>query len=62
MTPISRCCWAPGDPVNGAKVLALIDGAEADDAEIAAMERVWVLFDGNDAAATASRARRSGRR
>lgn len=37
-----------GDPVNGAKVLALIDGAEATDAEIAAMERVWVLFDGND--------------
>lgn len=37
-----------GAPVNGAKVLALVDGAEATDAEIAAMERVWVLFDGND--------------
>jgi DNA polymerase-3 subunit chi len=37
-------------PVNGAKVLALVDGAEATDAEIAAMERVWVLFDGNDTA------------
>jgi DNA polymerase-3 subunit chi len=37
-----------GGPVNGAKVLALVDGAEATDAEIAAMERVWVLFDGND--------------
>jgi DNA polymerase III subunit chi len=37
-------------PVNGAKVLALVDGAEATDAEIAAMERVWVLFDGNDPA------------
>jgi DNA polymerase III subunit chi len=37
-----------GGPVNGAKVLALVDGATADDAEIAAMERVWVLFDGND--------------
>jgi DNA polymerase-3 subunit chi len=37
-------------PVNGAKVLALVDGAEATDAEIAAMERVWVLFDGNDEA------------
>jgi DNA polymerase III subunit chi len=37
-----------GDPVNGAKVLALIDGAGATDAEIASMERVWVLFDGND--------------
>jgi DNA polymerase III subunit chi len=35
-------------PANGAKVLALVDGAEASDAEIAAMERVWVLFDGND--------------
>ncbi|HLQ17761.1 MAG TPA: DNA polymerase III subunit chi [Tabrizicola sp.] len=37
-----------GDPVNGAKVLALVDGAGTTDAEIAAMERVWVLFDGND--------------
>jgi DNA polymerase III subunit chi len=37
-----------GGPANGAKVLALVDGAEATDAEIAAMERVWVLFDGND--------------
>ena len=37
-----------GLPANGAKVLALVDGAEATDAEIAAMERVWVLFDGND--------------
>ena len=27
-----------------------VDGAEATDAEIAAMERVWVLFDGNDTA------------
>jgi DNA polymerase-3 subunit chi len=39
-----------GGPVNGAKVLALVDGATATDAEIAAMERVWVLFDGNDEA------------
>ena len=37
-----------GAPVNGARVLALVDGAGATDAEIAAMERVWVLFDGND--------------
>ena len=37
-----------GAPVNGAKVLALVDGAEATDAEIATMERVWVLVDGND--------------
>lgn len=39
-----------GAPLNGAKVLALIDEAVATDAEIAAMERVWVLFDGNDTA------------
>ena len=39
-----------GAPVNSAQVLALVDGAEASDAEIAAMERVWVLFDGNDTA------------
>ena len=37
-----------GAPLNGAKVLALVDGAQASDAEIAAMEGVWVLFDGND--------------
>ncbi|MBN8630212.1 MAG: DNA polymerase III subunit chi [Rhodobacterales bacterium] len=36
------------EPANGARVLALVDGAGASDAEIAAMERVWVLFDGND--------------
>jgi DNA polymerase-3 subunit chi len=39
-----------GASVNGARVLALVDGAEAEDGEISAMERVWVLFDGNDAA------------
>lgn len=37
-----------GHPVNGAKVLALVDGAGADDAEIITMERVWILF-GDDA-------------
>lgn len=37
-----------GEPANAAKVLALVDGAGATDAEITAMERVWVLFDGND--------------
>jgi DNA polymerase-3 subunit chi len=37
-----------GAPVNDARVLALIDGATVTDAEIARMERVWVLFDGND--------------
>lgn len=33
---------------NGANVLALLDGAVATDTEVAAMERVWLLFDGND--------------
>lgn len=40
-----------GPVTNGAKVLALIDGAAPDLAEIAALERVWVLFDGADGAA-----------
>lgn len=35
---------------NGAKVLALLDGAEASPDELTAMERVWVLFDGADEA------------
>jgi DNA polymerase-3 subunit chi len=39
-----------GVPANGAKVLALVDGAAASHDEIVAMERVWVLFDGNDPA------------
>ena len=43
-----------GLPVNGACVLALVDGAGADDAELAGMERVWVLFDGADEARTAA--------
>lgn len=38
-----------GRPANGAKVLALVDGAGAEDPEIATMERVWILFDGQDA-------------
>lgn len=40
-----------GPAVNGAKGVILIDGAETDAAEIAAMERVWVVFEGADAAA-----------
>lgn len=43
-----------GALVNGARVLALVDGAGADDAEIATMERVWVLFDGADEARKAA--------
>ncbi|MCX7288214.1 MAG: DNA polymerase III subunit chi [Rhodobacterales bacterium] len=43
-----------GAPVNGARVLALIGGAEADAAELAGMERVWILFDGSDEVRTAA--------
>lgn len=39
-----------GAGTNGARVLALLDGATAETAEISAMERVWILFDGNDEA------------
>lgn len=39
-----------GAATNGARGLALLDGAEATAAEIATLDRVWVLFDGNDAA------------
>ena len=42
---------------NGARVLALIDGAVPDTDEMAALERVWVMFDGgDDTAVTAARA------
>lgn len=37
-----------GPPTNGARALALIDGASATADELAAMDRVWVLFDGSD--------------
>ncbi len=37
-----------GPVTNGARALALLDGAQATDVEIAAMERVWILFDGAD--------------
>lgn len=39
-----------GEAANGANALALVDGAEAAATEIATMDRVWVLFDGNDEA------------
>ena len=39
---------------NGAQGLVLIDGAETDPAEAAALERVWVLFDAADPTALAS--------
>jgi DNA polymerase-3 subunit chi len=38
---------------NGAACLMAIDGAEVAPAEVAAMERVCILFDGNDEAALA---------
>ncbi len=41
---------------NGARCLMSVDGAEVDAAEVAALDRVCVLFDGNDEAAL-SRAR-----
>ena len=37
-----------GAAVNGATALVLLDGAEAGAAEISAMQRIWVLFDGAD--------------
>lgn len=37
-----------GPAVNGAQGVILIDGARTDAAEIAAMERVWVVFEGAD--------------
>ncbi len=40
-----------GPVTNGAKVLAVIDGAVPAMDEVALLERVWVLFDGSDAAA-----------
>jgi len=39
---------------NAAQVLALVDGAGTDDAEISAMERVWILFDGENDPRTAA--------
>jgi DNA polymerase-3 subunit chi len=37
-----------GAATNGARALALIDGASATADELAVMDRVWVLFDGAD--------------
>ena len=37
-----------GAAVNGAQALMLVDGAVASEAEAAAMERVWLLFEGAD--------------
>ncbi|TGD45241.1 DNA polymerase III subunit chi [Pseudotabrizicola sediminis] len=37
-----------GAVTNGAKGLMLIDGAEVEAEEASTLERVWVLFDGND--------------
>ena len=40
-----------GLAVNGARALMLVDGAVASVEEAGAMERVWLLFEGADAAA-----------
>ncbi len=40
-----------GPIANGAKALMLVDGAVPLPGEAAALERVWVLFDGHDGAA-----------
>lgn len=37
-----------GDLAHGIRALALVDGAKCTLAEAAALERVWILFDGND--------------
>lgn len=36
------------EAANGANCLVSVDGAEVDPGEVAAMERVMILFDGND--------------
>jgi DNA polymerase III subunit chi len=40
-----------GAAANGARALMLVDGAVASEDEAAAMERVWLLFEGADQAA-----------
>lgn len=44
----------PGPIMNGASALMLLDGAEPLAGEIAALERTWILFDGNDAGTLAA--------
>lgn len=44
---------APGPAPNGAQCVMAIDGAEVDAREVQALERVCILFDGSDEAATA---------
>jgi DNA polymerase III subunit chi len=39
-----------GPIANAAQVLMLLDGAEPLEGEVAALERTWILFDGNDPA------------
>lgn len=42
----------PGRAVNGARGLILVAGAEVEPADLPGLDRVWVLFDGADTAAT----------
>jgi DNA polymerase-3 subunit chi len=54
--PVWLCCDPPdseGANPNGANTLFLIDNAEPDTAELAAMEMVAILFDGLDEAVVA---------
>lgn len=44
----------PGPVTNGARGLMLLAGAEVARAEVAGLERVWVLFDGADPGAVAT--------
>lgn len=39
---------APDAP-NGAQIVMAIDRAQASPAEVAGLERLWIMFDGNDA-------------
>jgi DNA polymerase-3 subunit chi len=43
-----------GPIANSAQALMLVDGAQVDVAEAEGLERVWILFDGNDEAAVAA--------
>ena len=48
----------PGPMTNSAQALMLLAGAEVAQGEAAGLERVWVVFDGADAAAVADARRR----
>lgn len=43
-----------GAAVNGARGIILVDGAQVAEAEARALERIWLLFDGEDPSALAT--------